>query len=357
MIRRPPRSTLSSSSAASDVYKRQILCHGSSHDSWQAGEAVREVAVQSFKSVKDPDWLCCMWELARQLQLADPLSQEVPRHRLIGIKMICRLLGSQRQAGCLGKAVTVWQMNSKFGQADQPLGERGEFFLDGLVKSFRLSHPWRSLLKLGSDRTSFLAAIHHCRVRQLSSSLRRWLEWWAKAQRRGASAAKKWEARWLVASQTCAQIEKQNLKVELHAHQLSTALGEAAHGQRVSILRLLMLQWRLDMLGLGMAIWAASASVSKSGALLLQLQQTRVAMEELLLKGLGDGSVRNFKEWKLVADVENENLTNSKLRAGQPDTVLLVLKTRWTRYRDQICMIWPGPSLGPKLKARLPQPV
>src|SRR5664279_6550307 len=32
MIRRPPRSTLSSSSAASDVYKRQVITEGKQHE-------------------------------------------------------------------------------------------------------------------------------------------------------------------------------------------------------------------------------------------------------------------------------------------------------------------------------------
>src|SRR5664280_3261666 len=48
MIRRPPRSTLSSSSAASDVYKRQVMDNLSSH--------TRKAVVQRFGE-RDGDWL------------------------------------------------------------------------------------------------------------------------------------------------------------------------------------------------------------------------------------------------------------------------------------------------------------
>eukprot|EP00658_Telonema_sp_P-2_P079710 TRINITY_DN7778_c0_g1_i2.p1 TRINITY_DN7778_c0_g1~~TRINITY_DN7778_c0_g1_i2.p1 ORF type:complete len:190 (+),score=53.48 TRINITY_DN7778_c0_g1_i2:78-647(+) len=45
MIRRPPRSTLSSSSAASDVYKRQLLAHPHPHHTKEVAEVVPAVAL------------------------------------------------------------------------------------------------------------------------------------------------------------------------------------------------------------------------------------------------------------------------------------------------------------------------
>src|SRR5665648_1195536 len=42
MIRRPPRSTLSSSSAASDVYKRQVLNASKLHDQEQLSEQLQQ---------------------------------------------------------------------------------------------------------------------------------------------------------------------------------------------------------------------------------------------------------------------------------------------------------------------------
>eukprot|EP00658_Telonema_sp_P-2_P052468 TRINITY_DN40691_c0_g1_i1.p2 TRINITY_DN40691_c0_g1~~TRINITY_DN40691_c0_g1_i1.p2 ORF type:complete len:102 (-),score=19.53 TRINITY_DN40691_c0_g1_i1:83-388(-) len=56
MIRRPPRSTLSSSSAASDVYKRQghmslsILC-----DSWSPAITIQRVVQSICSLLSDPE--------------------------------------------------------------------------------------------------------------------------------------------------------------------------------------------------------------------------------------------------------------------------------------------------------------
>ena len=50
MIRRPPRSTLSSSSAASDVYKRQTE-NSKSEIGW--GHQIRSYVLQPYRLVKD----------------------------------------------------------------------------------------------------------------------------------------------------------------------------------------------------------------------------------------------------------------------------------------------------------------
>eukprot|EP00658_Telonema_sp_P-2_P043894 TRINITY_DN3176_c0_g1_i7.p1 TRINITY_DN3176_c0_g1~~TRINITY_DN3176_c0_g1_i7.p1 ORF type:complete len:317 (+),score=33.09 TRINITY_DN3176_c0_g1_i7:109-1059(+) len=70
MIRRPPRSTLSSSSAASDVYKRQVSTQSTGHSSWRMGwlEAMNPRLPRQAPPTTSakPDLKLAYWYLAPQ---------------------------------------------------------------------------------------------------------------------------------------------------------------------------------------------------------------------------------------------------------------------------------------------------
>src|SRR5664279_6154526 len=77
MIRRPPRSTLSSSSAASDVYKRQVEVRDDHRLALHAHDRGRDLAQMLEQRIgKEPARKGEMLELLRIGEAADAIAQE-----------------------------------------------------------------------------------------------------------------------------------------------------------------------------------------------------------------------------------------------------------------------------------------
>ena len=102
MIRRPPRSTLSSSSAASDVYKRQ-------HFTW-AGTYVLEAATFLYPDVNfilaDADCVpTSLFEVEELVHLAQHLYPQAPPHHTNGAVLLVSEPHAELNAGfvCIGR--------------------------------------------------------------------------------------------------------------------------------------------------------------------------------------------------------------------------------------------------------------
>ena len=82
MIRRPPRSTLDRSSAASDVYKRQT------HDG--VGTVVTRESLENIREAKPDD-------IAALIALIEPVSYTHLRAHETVLDLVCRLLLEKKQ--------------------------------------------------------------------------------------------------------------------------------------------------------------------------------------------------------------------------------------------------------------------
>ena len=97
MIRRPPRSTLDRSSAASDVYKRQVAC--SRHE---AGQSLNRGLVRDADD-----------ELIRgQVTMLEPVSYTHLRAHETVLDLVCRLLLEKKRYSKIRRSGIVIRDNS-----------------------------------------------------------------------------------------------------------------------------------------------------------------------------------------------------------------------------------------------------
>ena len=138
-----------------------------------------------------------------------------------------------------------------------------------------------------------------------------WAQWRrlviADWQHRAASASE-WEQRWIESQQDLLQLERDELEARKEAHELQASLRTNKRDNQLLVLRLLVSQWTADCLLWAWAAWIGCTHGAKSTSLLMQLQHTRLAVEESLSQQLDASSLKSFNEWKLVANVEQNTL-------------------------------------------------
>src|SRR5674536_64786 len=99
MIRRPPRSTLSSSSAASDVYKRQVLVVGAGLVGTSIGLSLATRGVEVLLSDSSPTTLALAQEVGAGRALTPP---DVPTLVVVSAPPdVCARLVVEQLAACL----------------------------------------------------------------------------------------------------------------------------------------------------------------------------------------------------------------------------------------------------------------
>ena len=105
MIRRPPRSTLDRSSAASDVYKRQVADSSAARAGLVGGERVRSAAIgdddlqvtESFESVHWVMTRAALQHQALRLEVSGAVSYTHLRAHETVLDLVCRLLLAKKQ--------------------------------------------------------------------------------------------------------------------------------------------------------------------------------------------------------------------------------------------------------------------